>query len=37
MKNNNYEKSMKLFKDCLQKDPENIEALYLLGLSCYHL
>lgn len=37
MKNNNFEKALKLFQDCIRKENDNIEASYLLGVSAFHL
>lgn len=37
MKSNNFEKAMKLFQECVKKESDNIEALYLLGVSAFHL
>ena len=37
MKNNNFDKALKLFQECTKKESDNIEALYLLGVSAFHL
>lgn len=37
MKNNNFDKAIKVFQECLKKENDSIEARYLLGVSAFHL
>ena len=37
MKNNSFEQAIALFQETLCKDEDNVEALYLLGVSTFHL
>jgi cytochrome c-type biogenesis protein CcmH/NrfG len=37
MKNNQFEKGLTLFADCINRDPNNLEAQYLLGVCAFHL
>lgn len=37
MKGNHFDQAIGIFQECLRKDEDNIEALYLLGVSAFHL
>jgi cytochrome c-type biogenesis protein CcmH/NrfG len=37
MKNNQFEKGLAIFSECTQRDPNSLEAQYLLGVCAFHL
>ena len=37
MKNNQFERGLAIFSECTQRDPNSLEALYLLGVCAFHL
>ncbi len=37
MKNNQFEKAISFFSECLSKESNSIELLYLLGVCTFHL
>ena len=37
MKNNQFERGLAVFSECTQRDPNSLEAQYLLGVCAFHL
>lgn len=37
MKNNQFERGLVIFSECTQRDPNSLEAQYLLGVCAFHL
>lgn len=37
MKNNQFERGLAIFSECTQRDPNSLEAQYLLGVCAFHL
>ena len=37
MKNNHFDRGLAIFSECTQRDPNSLEAQYLLGVCAFHL
>lgn len=37
MKNNYFERGLVIFSECTQRDPNSLEAQYLMGVCSFHL